>query len=231
MMGDIASQLQSILNENEWILSLTQSDANGSIYVLFRKGAFAYMPIRMSNHKNHSYFSNKTFYMTQDEEVLLGQIRTHLDHSNWYIFKYEDYFTLKILIRLINKNLKIYVDNSMGIYDGALMGLLFYQIRYFNRNHKEMNTVSESFQKYLRRLFAAGLLNGYRQDNNDLSVYVTQMGKTLLKVYYEYFQERYIKDLKVVDLKYVEVPIDDVIEPIEESPIFIEEDVSEIQLG
>ena len=50
-------------------------------------------------------------------------------------------------------------------------------------------------------------------------------------MYYEYFQERYIKDLKVVDLKYVEVPIDDVIEPIEESPIFIEEDVSEIQLG
>lgn len=196
MVEDIASQLQSVLHEGEWMLSLTQSDSNGSIYVLFRKGAFAYIPIRISNHKNHSYFSNKTFYTTMEEAVLLGQIRTHLDHSDWYIFKYEDYFTLKILTKLTMKNLRIYVDNSMGIYDGALMGLLFYQIRYFNRNHKEMNTVSESFQKYLRRLFAAGLLNGYRQANNDLSVYVTQMGKSMLTEYWHVYQERYLTDIK-----------------------------------
>ncbi|WP_242439318.1 hypothetical protein [Staphylococcus delphini] len=74
MVGDIASQLQSILHEDEWILSLTQSDSNGSIYVLFRKGAFVYMPIRISNHKNHSYFSNKTFYTTLEATVLLDQI-------------------------------------------------------------------------------------------------------------------------------------------------------------
>lgn len=196
MVEDIASQLQSVLHEDEWMLSLTQSDSNGSIYVLFRKGAFAYIPIRISNHKNHSYFSNKTFYTTIEEDVLLDQIRTHLDHSDWYIFKYEDYFTLKMLTKLTMKNLRIYVDNSMGIYDGALMGLLFYQIRYFNRNHKEMNTVSESFQKYLRRLFAAGLLNGYRQANNDLSVYVTQMGKSMLTEYWHVYQERYLTDIK-----------------------------------
>lgn len=196
MVEDIASQLQSVLHEDEWMLSLTQSDSNGSIYVLFRKGAFAYIPIRISNHKNHSYFSNKTFYTTMEAAVLLGQIRTHLDHSDWYIFKYEDYFTLKMLTKLTMKNLRIYVDNSMGIYDGALMGLLFYQIRYFNRNHKEMNTVSESFQKYLRRLFAAGLLNGYRQANNDLSVYVTQMGKSMLTEYWHVYQERYLTDIK-----------------------------------
>lgn len=196
MMENFASQLQSILHEDEWMLSLTQSDSNGSIYVLFRKGAFAYMPIRISNHKNHSYFSNKTFYTTLEEDVLLSQIRTHLDHSSWYIFRYEDYFTLKMLTKLNMKNLRIYVDNSLGIYDGALMGLLFYQIRYFNRNHKEMNTVSESFQKYLRRLFAAGLLNGYRQANNDLSVYVTQMGKTMLTEYWHVYQERYLTDIK-----------------------------------
>lgn len=62
MVEDIASQLQSVLHEDEWMLSLTQSDSNGSIYVLFRKGAFAYIPIRISNHKNHSYFSIKLLY-------------------------------------------------------------------------------------------------------------------------------------------------------------------------
>ncbi|WP_404960539.1 hypothetical protein P3K39_08145 [Staphylococcus pseudintermedius] len=103
MMENFASQLQSILHEDEWMLSLTQSDSNGSIYVLFRKGAFAYMPIRISNHKNHSYFSNKTFYTTLEEDVLLSQIRTHLDHSSWYIFRYEDYFTLKMLTKLNRK--------------------------------------------------------------------------------------------------------------------------------
>ncbi|MCC4038562.1 hypothetical protein LL019_11830 [Staphylococcus pseudintermedius] len=217
MVEDIASQLQSVLHEDEWMLSLTQSDSNGSIYVLFRKGAFAYIPIRISNHKNHSYFSNKTFYTTIEEDVLLDQIRTHLDHSDWYIFKYEDYFTLKMLTKLTMKNLRIYVDNSMGIYDGALMGLLFYQIRYFNRNHKEMNTVSESFQKkYLRRLFAAGLLNGYRQANNDLSVYVTQMGKSMLTEYWHVYQERYLTDIKKIDYRYVEVPMDEILYTIDD---------------
>ncbi|EGQ3672310.1 hypothetical protein I0611_000326 [Staphylococcus pseudintermedius] len=216
MMENFASQLQSILHEDEWMLSLTQSDSNGSIYVLFRKGAFAYMPIRIRNHKNHSYFSNKTFYTTLEEDVLLSQIRTHLDHSSWYIFRYEDYFTLKMLTKLNMKNLRIYVDNSLGIYDGALMGLLFYQIRYFNRNHKEMNTVSESFQKYLRRLFAAGLLNGYRQANNDLSVYVTQMGKTMLTEYWHVYQERYLTDIKKIDYRYVEVPMDEILYTIDD---------------
>lgn len=207
MMEDIETKLQAILNENEKILTLSQADAKGSIYVLFRKGSAAYMPIRISNHRNHTYFSNKTFYTKQGEDVLLAQIRQHLDLSDWYIFKYEDYFTLKILIKLTYKNLKIYVDNSMGIYDGAMMGLLFYQIRYYNRNHKEMNTVSESFQKYLRRLFAAGLLNGYRQENNDLSVYVTQMGKSLLTEYWTVYQKRYLTDVKQIDYRYVEVPV------------------------
>ncbi|ARJ51679.1 hypothetical protein [Staphylococcus lutrae] len=209
MINEIELKLQTILHDDEKILSLTQKDAKSSIYVLFQKGAFAYMPIRISDHKNHTYFSNKSFYTKRGEVRILNQIRQHLDHSGWYIFTYQDFFTLKIVMRLTYKNLRIYVDNSMGIFDGAMMGLLFYQIRYFHRNHKEMNTVSESFQKYLRRLFAAGLLNGYRQDNNDLSVYVTQMGKAMLLEFNECFQERYITDRETVELRYVEVPIDE----------------------
>lgn len=216
MMDDIETKLHAILNKDEKILTSSQAEAKGSIYVLFRRGSAAYMPIRISNHRNHTYFSNKTFYTKQGEDVMLAQIRQHLDLSDWYIFKYEDYFTLKILIKLTYKNLKIYVDNSMGIYDGALMGLLFYQIRYFNRNHKEMNTVSESFQKYLRRLFAAGLLNGYRQANNDLSVYVTQMGKSMVTEYWHVYQARYLTDVKKVDFRYVEVPMDEILYTIDD---------------
>lgn len=87
MMENFASQLQSILHEDEWMLSLTQSDSNGSIYVLFRKGAFAYMPIRISNHKNHSYFSNKTFirhwkkmfYSVKSEHTSIIVVGIYLD--------------------------------------------------------------------------------------------------------------------------------------------------------
>ncbi|QUM66129.1 hypothetical protein [Staphylococcus delphini] len=216
MMDDIETKLHAILNKDEKILTSSQAEAKGSIYVLFRRGSAAYMPIRISNHRNHTYFSNKTFYTKQGEDVMLAQIRQHLDLSDWYIFKYEDYFTLKILIKLTYKNLKIYVDNSMGIYDGALMGLLFYQIRYFNRNHKEMNTVSESFQKFLRRLFAAGLLNGYRQANNDLSVYVTQMGKSMVTEYWHVYQARYLTDVKKINYRYVEVPMDEILYTIDD---------------
>lgn len=48
----------------------------------------------------------KLFYTTIEEDVLLDQIRTHLDHSDWYIFKYEDYFTLKMLTKLTMKKFK-----------------------------------------------------------------------------------------------------------------------------
>ncbi|WMZ70819.1 hypothetical protein QS430_07195 [Staphylococcus pseudintermedius] len=37
MMENFASQLQSILHEDEWMLSLTQSDSNGSIYVFEKR--------------------------------------------------------------------------------------------------------------------------------------------------------------------------------------------------
>ncbi len=208
MIDEAKCQLNGILSTGERILSLTESSSKNSIYVLFRKHKFEYMPIRISNHPKNSFFSNKTFYKHSIDDNLLSHIRYHLDHSDWYTFKYEDYFALKMLRKLTHTNLKIYIDNTMGIFDESKMGLLFYQIRYFGRNHKEMNTVSESFQKYLRRLFSAGLINGKRLENNDLSAYITQLGKDMIDEYTISFEEKYISDKEGVDLKYVEIPMD-----------------------
>lgn len=209
MINEIELKLNSILDTGEIILSLAESSSKNSVYVLFRKGKFEYMPIRISDHPKNSFFSNKTFYTNNNEEDLLISIRHHLDHSDWYIFKYEDYFTLRVLKELIYRNLKIYIDNSMAIYDKSKMGLLFYQIRYFGRNHKEMNTISKSFEKYLRRLFSAGLINGLRQKNNDLYLYITQMGRAMICEYSELFEGKFSFNYKDVNLKYVEIPNDE----------------------
>ncbi|NBK48296.1 hypothetical protein [Staphylococcus delphini] len=71
-MEDIESKLQAILHDGEKILLLSRKNSKGSIYVLFRRGSAAYMPIRISNHRNHTYFSNETFYTKQGEDVMLA---------------------------------------------------------------------------------------------------------------------------------------------------------------
>lgn len=67
----------------------------------------------------------------------------------------------------------------MEIFEQSKMGLVFYQIRRFYRTQC-INTVSESLQKYLRRLFASGLISGKQQESGDYSVYITRMGVTFL---------------------------------------------------
>lgn len=195
-----------MLLDTERVLSFSESSTKDSFYFLFRRGDFEFIPIRISNHTKNSYFSNKTFYIAEDEGDLFNELRGHLSNSDWYFFRYEDYFTLKSLSKLTRRNLKIYIDNSMNIFDESKMGLLFYQIRYFNKNHKEMNTVSESFQKQLRKLFSAGLVNGYKQENGDFLMYITKMGQEMVDEFIDLFEEKFLNDFRKANLKYIEVP-------------------------
>lgn len=204
MRNNLKNGIEEILSKTERVLSFSESSSKDSFYFLFRRGDFEFIPIRISNHTKNPYFSNKTFYI--DEGCLLKDLREHLSSSAWHCLMYRDYFTLKSLSELTRRNMKIYIDNSMHIFDKSKMGLLFYQIRYFNRNHKEMNTVSESFQKHLRKLFSTGLVNGFKQRSGDLLIYITKMGQDMMDEFTDAFGERFFDDFEKADLRYIEVP-------------------------
>lgn len=168
-------------------------------------GGVAYLPIRIADHRTVSFFANRTFNMGQDIEVLLSAIRRYLDESDWYIFKYEDNFTLRALFILSRKRIYTYIDNTMEIFEQSKMGLVFCQIRRFYRTQC-INPVSESLQKYLRRLFASGLISGKQQESGDYSVYITRMGVTFLHEFGIRFDQRFRKDFSMVNIEYIEIP-------------------------
>lgn len=143
--------------------------------------------------------------MGQDIEKLLSAIRRYLDESDWYIFKYEDYFTLRALFILSRKRIYTYIDNTMEIFEQSKMGLVFYQIRRFYLTQCII-PVSESLQKYLRRLFASGLISGKQQESGDYSVYITRMGVTFLHEFGIRFDQRFRKDFSMVNIEYIEIP-------------------------
>lgn len=199
------SSIDSILLEGERIGSFSVAKKTGTIYILFQRGEFAYLPIRIADHRTISFFANRTFNKGQDIEKLLSVIRRYLDESDWYIFKYEDYFTLRALFILSRKRIYTYIDNTMEIFEQSKMGLVFYQIRRFYRKQC-INSVSESLQKYLRRLFASGLISGKQQESGDYSVYITRMGVTFLYEFGIRFDQRFRKDFSMVNIEYIEIP-------------------------
>ena len=87
--------------------------------------------------------------MGQDIEKLLSAIRRYLDESDWYIFKYEDYFTLRALFILSRKRIYTYIDNTMESGDYSVyitrMGVTFlheFGIRFDQRFRKDFSMVN-----------------------------------------------------------------------------------------
>lgn len=206
VVDEFIEGLEAVLQENERLSAVYMTRKSESVYVLFRRSEFDYMPIRISNHGTKAFFSNKTFQRSRPQEDLLEEIRCHMDESDWYTFTYKDFFGLRMLHHLMKKHLYIYIDNTMHIFDRASMGLLFYEIVHSGRNRKDMLTLSDSYQKLLRRLFAAGLIAGRQERSGDWQIYVTFIGMTLLSEYKPVYYERYWQDFKSVDMRFVEVP-------------------------
>lgn len=95
----------------------------------------------------------------------------------------------------------------MGIFDYSLGGLVFYQSRKFGRNNKEFNIVSKSFQKELRKLFAAGLISHHREGKDDLLVYINKSGRFMMKYMEDKYEDKFKEDEVNIDYKYIEVPM------------------------
>lgn len=205
-MDNLESEVKNILNADERILSFSFAKKTKSAYFIIIKGENEFITFRVSNHPTSSFYSNRTFNNKKELDQLLEEIRNYMDKSDWYIFKYEDYFSLKALSKIPFKRIQFYIDNTMGIFDHSLGGLVFYQSRKFGRNHKEFNVVSESFQKELRKLFASGLISSHRESKDEILVYINKSGKFMMDYMEDKYKERFIDDEKNIDYRYIEVP-------------------------
>lgn len=205
-MNNLELEVMNILNADERILNFYFAKKTKSAYFIIIKGDSEFITFRISNHPTSSFYSNRTFNNKKELNQLLEEIRNYMDKTDWYTFKYEDYFSLKTLSSIPFKRIQFYIDNTMDIFDHSLGGLVFYQCREFGRNNKEFNIVSESFQKQLRKLFALGLISFYREGKDNLLVYINKSGKVMMDLMENKYEERYKEDKKNINYKYIEVP-------------------------
>lgn len=205
-MDNLELEVKNILKNDENILCFYFAKKTKSAYFIITKDENEFITFRVSNHPTSSFYSNRTFNNKKELSQLLEEIRNYMDKSDWYVFKYEDYFSLKVLSKIPFERIQFYIDNTMGIFDHSLGGLVFYQSRKFGRNNKEFNIVSESFQKELRKLFASGLIGSYREGKDDILVYINRSGKFIMDYMDEKYKDRFKADEKDIDYKYIEVP-------------------------
>lgn len=205
-MDNLELEVQNILKSDERILSVSFAQKTKSAYFTIIKGENEFITFRVSNHSTNSFYSNRTFNSKKDLNQLMEDIRNYMDKSDWYVFKYEDYFSLKALSKIPFKLMKFFIDNSMGMFDFSLGGLIFYQSLEYGKNNKQFNAVSESFQKELRKLFAAGLISSHRESKDKILIYINKSGRFMMDYMEDRYIERFKKDEKNINYKYIEVP-------------------------
>lgn len=205
---NLYQKVESILREDENILNFSMSRNLKSAYFILTKKEDQFITFRVSDHAANSFFSNRTFDSKKEVEILVDEIRNYMNKANWYYFNYEDYFTLKAISKVPFKRIQFCIDNSMGIFDYNICGLIFYQSRLFGRHSKEFNIVSESLQKELRKLFASGLISHYRKGKDEIFIYINRSGRIMMDFMENRYKEKFKEDVKNIDYKYIEIPKD-----------------------
>lgn len=203
--------IKDILKDDEKILSYYESANEHSVYFLFQRKEFEFLPIRISNYGKNSYFSNRSFPIDENINNLVIKIRNYLDNTMWYVFKYEDYFMLRILKILNYKKIVIYIEHSKKTYEKSNRGLSFYQVD-IKSKQEEKEYVSDSFQKYLRKLFSHGLINGKANESKDFNIYLTDFARDLIAKYFLVFENKFHFALKQTDINHIEVPLNEEVE-------------------
>lgn len=125
-MNNLELEVINILNTDERILNFSFAKKTKSAYFIIIKDESEYITFRISNHPTSSFYSNRTFNDKKDLNQLLEEIRNYMDKTDWYTFKYEDYFCLKTLSNIPFERIQFYIDNTMGIFDNSLGGGLYF---------------------------------------------------------------------------------------------------------
>lgn len=200
--------LNQLLNKDERLIGFHQTKNKYTYYITIQKaGTIEFQQFRLSTHKaKYAFYSNRTFLIRNNQafEELAMHIREYLDHVQWYQFKYEHYFTLKILYMTDKRRMGFYIENLFDIFEESKGGIIFYQ-KHKTWKDNSVSLVSESLEKQFRRLFAQGLLSSYPQQG-DYEVYITYAGRVLMVEMEAIYLEKFKQDVKKVKWTEIEVP-------------------------
>ncbi|GAB2546413.1 hypothetical protein [Gracilibacillus alcaliphilus] len=201
--------IEQLLTDDETLIGFYKTTNKLTYYITIQKaGTIEFQQFRLSTHKaKYSFYSNRTFLMPSNRHFseLAIEIREYLDRAAWYMFKYEYYFTLKVLQMTDRRRMGFYIENLFDVFEGSQGKMVFYQ-KHKTWKDNSMRVVNESLQQQLRALFAQGLLSSY-PSQGDFEVYITLAGRVLLEENESAYLEEFKQDLKKVKWIDIEVPV------------------------
>ncbi|EOH97903.1 hypothetical protein [Enterococcus pallens] len=207
----IKKAIISQLGEDEQLVALSMSKERKSAYACLVRGENNYLTFRISDHlASTSFYSNRTFNFNRENLVFLQtELADYLTKSSWYTFLYNDFFLLYTLKFAYKYHLAILIDDLYDIFSNEEMGIVFYQEKIYGKKKKDVNIVSPSMTKYLRKLFATGLLSSIHKPNLGRKIFVTELGMRLLDVFSKVYIDQYLVDFANINWNYLEIPNDD----------------------
>lgn len=199
--------LKKMLHNYEVISSKVSTNGQSLYVTVLKQNTDYYCQFRISTHSSSSsFYSNKSFnYFGNNSDKLVEKILNYLEYSPWTSFTYADYFVLQTLKLSSKQDIFYYIDNTFGIFDNNVQSMVFYQ-EYNHSKYKAINLVTESFNKFLKKLFSTGLLSHYKLSEDILRLYITNAGAELLNRYTSVYSDLYEEDFYGIDWKNIALP-------------------------
>lgn len=199
----------NLLREDESLIGFKHTKNKETYYVTVRNTDNCnFQQVRLSTHKaRYAFYSNRTFLIKRNQnfQQLSDDIRTYLDHVDWYLFRYQHYFTLSLMLNMDRERITFYIENLYDVFEQSEGKVIFYQKQHRTWRDIPVTMLSESLEVQFRRLFAQGLLSSYPKKDN-YTVYVTHAGKELVGEYKNMYEKMFRQDLKHVYWADIEVP-------------------------
>ncbi|WP_339101687.1 hypothetical protein [Candidatus Enterococcus clewellii] len=196
------------LNNEEKLLSFSFSKNKKSAYVTLVRANFEYITFRISDHRAFSrYYSNPTFVFNRyDYTSFEKELIKFMGKAQWYKFEYNDFYLLYVVKFAHKYHVTFLIDNIYNVFNNEDFGIVFYQEKIFNKKKKDLRIVPEKMMKYLRKLYATGLINSRSLDEQVIDVYITEQGMRMLDATLALHLERFMSDYREIDWTVIDMP-------------------------
>ncbi|WP_125714893.1 hypothetical protein [Companilactobacillus kedongensis] len=128
-------------------------------------------------------------------------------------------FSFSCLLKISSKHgVSFQIDDLYSIFTGATQGMIFYQIRKSHTRKKvEVHGLDDKTNQVFRKLYSTSIISSYKNEDQTLSVYISESAIRLLDLYSNIYLQRFIDDLDNLDWNNIHLPeetdINNVIKP------------------
>ncbi|MDW8751642.1 hypothetical protein Q7W34_09460 [Streptococcus suis] len=166
---NITPIIHSLLNPDEEVLHIYQSETTDSLYVCITWNTCYYKVFRISNHPSKSTYKQPTFYDFHGEFYMKGAIRNFLyQDGSWYALSKKGYY----LLRFFQKAWEDKQDIFASWHKGKL------EVRLFVEEEEDDCLVHYRFPdnqaREVERLLASGLLTATRISKNSRKIRISR---------------------------------------------------------